>query len=348
MKYTFEVIALHNILWEEMTLCYDHTVFKSKNWSNFLKEFYKVDPFVVSVSEKDRVIGYFYGQKIKKFGFQIVASPFEGWSTSFQGLSMLKEISVNQRLDIYEELIPWLFENKHCSYFQVLDWQLEVAECLHRNFTIELTKGYVLDLTKEKEELYKNMSYSSVRYSINKSQKKGVEVKEICDINEYVQEYNQQLEEVFNRQGLKPTHSKEQTAVMLKNTLSENMLALYAVNSEGQSLGSAFFPYAGNYGFFSGGASYQSSQSLCPNEPIMWNAIERLKDKGVKYMEFGGGRRYKEKYGPLPYVKPKIIAAKYEWLIPAKSFAKSSFYGVRKIKALLKGKKVNNGINAGI
>ena len=331
-----------------MALCYDHTVFKSKNWANFLREYYKINPFVVAVYEKDKVAGYFYGQKIKKFGVQIVASPFEGWSTSFQGLSMYKEITVNQRLDIYEELIPWLFKNRQCSYFQVSDWQLEVAECLHRDFTIELMNGYVLDLSKDKEELYKKMSYSSVRYSINKSKKKGVEVKEISEINQYVHEYYQQLEEVFHRQGLKPTHSKEQTTAMLKNTLYENMLALYADNNEGQSLASAFFPYGGNYGFFSGGASYQSAQSLCPNEPIMWSAIETLKDKGVKYLEFGGGRRYKEKYGPIPYVKPKIIAAKQSWLIPAKSFAKSSFYGVRKFMALKKRKKVNHGINTGI
>lgn len=348
MKYTFEVISSSDILWDEMALCYDHTVFKSKSWSNFLREFYKINPFVVAVSEKDKVTGYFYGQKIKKLGIQIVASPFEGWSTSFQGLTMLKEITVNQRLDIYEELIQWLFKNKYCSYFQVSDWQLEVAECLHRNFTIELMKGYVLDLTKEKEELYKNMSYSSVRYSINKSKKKGVIIKDISNISEYAKEYYQQLEEVFHKQGLKATHSKEQTTVMLKNTLYKNMIALYAVNSEGQSLASAFFPYAGNYGFFSGGASYQSAQNLCPNEPIMWSAIEMLKDKGVKFMEFGGGRRYKEKYGPIPYVKPKIIAAKQIWLIPAKSIAKYSFYGIRKIMALLKGKKVNLGTNTGI
>jgi len=344
MKYTFEVITSPDVLWDKMASCYDHTVFKSKNWANFLKEFYNVAPFVVSVSEKDKEIGYFYGHKIKKLGVQIVASPFEGWSTSYQGLSMLKEITVNQRLDIYEELIAWLFKNKHCRYFQVSDWQLEVAECLHRNFTIELQKGYVLDLTKDKEELYKNMSYSSVRYSINKSRKKGVEVKEISDVNEYAHEYYKQLKEVFQKQGLTPTHSMEQTRTMLQHTFSENMIALYAVNPEGECLASAFFPYAGNYGFFSGGASYQSAQSYCPNELIMWSAIEMLKDKGVKYMEFGGGRRYKEKYGPTPYVKPKIIVSSLPWLIPAKSFAKSAFYTVRKIGALLKGRRVNEGV----
>ena len=347
MKYNFDVVALTDIPWEEMALCYDHTVFKSKNWASFLQEFYKVNPFVVSITEKEKLIGWFYGQKIKKMGVSMVVSPFEGWSTSFQGLTMLKEISINQRLDIYEELISWIFEKKHGFYIQISDWQLEVAECMHRNFNIEITKGYVLDLTKNKDELYRNMSYSSVRYSINKAIKSGVVIKELNNADEYANEYYKQLSEVFSKQGLTPTHSKEQTAVMLNHTYPNNILAFYAEDVEGQPIASAFFPYAGNYGFFSGAASYLSAQKLCPNEPLMWKAIETLKERGVKYMEFGGGRRYKEKYGPTAYVKPKLVYAKNSWLIPAKSFAKSSFYDLRKIVAILKGKKVNNGLNTG-
>lgn len=336
-----------DIPWEIMSKCYDHTVFKSKQWAAFLEEYYKVKPFVIAVSEKEQVIGYFYGQKIKRMGIKIVASPFEGWSTSYQGLTMLSPISVHKRIDIYEELIPWLFKNKYCSFFQASDWQLEVPECVHRDLNFELIKGYVLDLTLSEEELYKNMSYSSVKYCINKANKNGVEISAVKDTKQYSRDFFSQLSEVFGKQGLKPTHTEEQTYCMLNHTLPNQMIALSATDREGSAVASAFYPYDGFYGFFSGAASLHSARNLNPNEPLMWEAIKELKNRGVKQMEFGGGRRYKEKYGPTPFVKPKLVAAKYPWILTGKNMAKSSYYGLRSLIALLKGSKVNIGQKKG-
>lgn len=345
--YNFNKLTQDQIPWEVMSMCYDHTVFKSKQWADFLKEYYKIQPFVIAVSEKEQIIGYFYGQQIKRMGIKIVASPFEGWSTSYQGLTMLSPISINKRIDIYEELIPWLFKNKYCSFFQVTDWQLEVPECAHRDVNFELIKGYVLDLTLTEEELYKNMSYSSVKYCINKANKNGVKINIANDIKQYAKDFYTQLSEVFVKQGLKPTHTEEQTYCMLNHTLPNQMIALFATDREGNTIATAFYPYDGFFGFFSGAACFHSARNIYPNEPLMWEAIKELKNRGVKQMEFGGGRRYKEKYGPVPYVKPKLIAAKYPWILTAKNMAKSSYYSGRSLIAKLKGNKANIGLSKG-
>ncbi|KGN98574.1 hypothetical protein HR11_08560 [Porphyromonas macacae] len=339
----FEIVKEVDIPWDTLKSCYDHTVFKSKNWSLFLKEYYHILPFVISISENENIIGYFYGQKMKKMGIKIVASPFEGWSTAYQGLSMLAPISIHKRIDIYEALIKWLFDEKLCHLFQVSDFQLEVAECLHRNLNIELLKGYVLDLTLSEEELYSNMS-SRAKDPIKKSIKRGVVVKQMTDVNVYAHYYYMQLCDVFKNQGLTPTHSEQQIISMLTNTSPDSMLCLYSESADGEIISTGFYAYDGIYAFYSGAASYKKGQNLCPNEILMWEAIKILKQKGVKYLEFGGGRRYKEKYGPKSFVKPKIIAAKYKWLLGAKQNAKDIYYGLRNTFGRLKGHKINNGL----
>ena len=341
----FRLLDKESIPWELMEGCYDHTIFKSKEWADFLEKTYKALPFVVEITERDAVIGYFYGQRIKKFGVTIVASPFEGWSTSYQGLTMLSQISIHKRIDIYEELIAWLFEYKHCLFFQAADWQLEVPECLHRDLTVKLVKGFALDLTQSEESLYKNMS-SRAKDPIKKSQKRGVKIQKCSDINAYADSYQLQLEDVFKQQGLSPTHTKGQT-IKLLSALKDKVLALYATDESGENIASSFYVYDGDYGFYAGAASFKEKQILCPNEPLMWEAIKELKKLGVKQLEFGGGRRYKEKYGPRSIVKPKIIATKYHWLITARSIAKNSFYGMRRVFSMIKGQRIKTGKKIG-
>lgn len=343
----FKLISDKDIPWDIMQNCDDHTVFKSKEWANFLENTYHVKPFVIEISENEKVIGYFYGQRTRKFGLKIVASPFEGWSTSYQGLTMLAPISVHKRIDIYEVLISWLFKNNYCHYFQVSDWQLDLPECLHREKKVRLIKGYLLDLTKNEDDLYKQMS-SRAKDPIKKSIKRGVSIVECSNIIDYAQNYQKQLQDVFRQQGISPTHSQNQTISMLSSLASnKKMLALYAIDESGESIASSFYVYDNHFAFYAGAASYKEKQILCPNEPLMWEAIKELKKRGVKQLEFGGGRRYKEKYGPKSIVKPQIIAAKYFGIIEAKDMAKKLFYGLRSLVATLSGTKVNSGQNMG-
>lgn len=331
--YEFRIVEQDKIAWDKIESCYDHTVYKSQVWLEFLNKTQAIKPFVVEISFKDQLLGYFVGQIFKKI-FKIVASPFEGWTTSYQGLSFISPISVRERVAIYEELISYLFTNKICSMFQATDWQLETEAIKDSNLNYELLKGYKIDLNQTEEQIFKNFSSSSCQYAIKKSHKLGVEIREAKDLSQFAQHYYNQLLEVFGTQGLKPTYSINRVISLIdKLHQSGKLLLLEAVSTDGICLATGIFPGDNNIAFFWGGASYKKYQKYCPNEPIMYEAIKYWKNYGAAEFEFGGGSKYKEKYGPIPYVKPKIIASKYKGMLFLKSMAKKTFYSSREVKS---------------
>jgi len=170
--YHFKKIEISDIPWDKIESCYDHIVFKSKAWVGYLIQNKKITPFILGIYKEERLLGYFIGSKFK-FIFTVIASPFEGWTTPFQGLSMVDSVSVNQRIEIYKELIQFLFKSGECSYFQATDFQLEVANVAHSTLKYEIYPSYILDLTPKIEELFRNMN-SGARRQIKASQGRGI------------------------------------------------------------------------------------------------------------------------------------------------------------------------------
>ncbi len=334
--YSFEITNQKNIDWKKIESCYDHTVFKTKEWMDFLIETQSIDPFVLKIIDKDQLIGFFVGEKFTKL-FNIVASPFEGWTTSYQGLSMLIPISNEDRIIIYKDLINFLFKNRICSVFQASDWQLDLDAVKNSGLRYEIIRSYRLDLTQTEDQIYKKFSSSSCQYSIRKSQKNGVVIRKSEDIDQFVQQYYTQLTEVFEKQKLKPTYKIDRIGSLIeKLDHSENILLLEAVSSEGICIATGIFIGDNNLAYFWGGASYTKYQSLCPNEPIMYEAIKYWKRNGYKEFDLGGIRKYKEKYGPDYIEKPKIVASKYQGILELKNIAKKAYYGLRELRANFK------------
>jgi len=334
--YKYQIIEKDTIPWDVIESCYDHTVFKSRVWTEFLFSTQNVGLFIVQIFDNEQLLGFFIGEKFSKL-FSIVASPFEGWTTSYQGLSMLIPISGEIRINIYKSLISFLFKNRICSVFQATDWQLNIDAIEHTGLKYEIIKGYRLDLTQSEEEIYKKFSSSSCQYAIRKSQKNGVVIREPKDINHFIHHYCNQLEEVFEKQSLKPTYKIDRVVTLVeKLELSGKLLLLEAVSSDGTCLATGIFVGDNKLAYFWGGASYSKYQKLCPNEPIIFEAIKYWKKRGCTDIDLGGIRKYKEKYGPDYFEKPKIIASKYIGLLEVKSLIKKFYYGLREFEASFK------------
>lgn len=330
--FIFKKIERSKISWSEIENCYDHIVFKSRAWVEYIVHVKKVTPYILEVYNEEKLIGYFIGAKFNFF-FTIIAAPFEGWTTPFQGLSLLNPVSVNQRIEIYQSLIQFLFTNKECMYFQATDFHLEVAHVAHSNLKYEIYPSYILDLTPEIGELLKNMDHGA-RRQIKLAKSRGIAIRNSDDVECYVNNYYDQLCDVFSKQHLQPTHSKndikDQISAMFE---ADKILLLEAVSSDNNPLASLFIAFDNKIAFGLGAASFREYQKLCPNEPLMFEAIKQLKNRGITMLEFGGRRNYKEKYGPVPYIKPRIIASRYKGVIEFKGFAKRTYYKTRELIA---------------
>ena len=331
MEYTFSRITVDDINWSKIEGAGDSTIYKTSAWFNYLYHWKKLRPFIVEVAT-DCVIGYFVGELINK-GIKIIGSPFVGLGTAHQGLSTLSQISSQERLSIYSQLAKWVFENKLAHFIQVEDWNLSMSDMKESNIIYEGHDGYMIDLSQSEEQIFKNMHQKSCRYSINKSKKLGICIRETHDVDRFVDVYYDQLLEVFKKQGLVPTYDKSCVKSLVDSLYPEHMLLLEAVTPDGAIAATGLFPGEKNIAIFWGGASYQKYQNLCPNEPLIWEAIRMWKSRGTKVFDLCGIRPYKLKFGPVLYTKPRLIFAQHTILISLKKLIKKIYYGCRNIGA---------------
>lgn len=333
MKRNFKIVSSSDELWKEIEATYDSCVYKTKNWYEALKISNKVDIIIIEVSHNNQVLGWFTGGVIKKFGFKIIASPFEGWGTSYQGLSLIRMTSKSERIDIISELKDFLFRDLRILFFQIADWQLDNEDLLGTGIYTEQINSYMLDIAPSVDELFKSFKQKSCQYSIRKAQKNGIIVKEPIDLVAFGHEYYKQLEDVFIKQNLKPTYDENRVQTILsKMDKDKNMVVLEALHPEtNKSMACVIFFYHNELAFYWGASSWREYQKLCPNELLMFESMKILRERGCKILEMEGIRAYKEKYNPVRYSKPKLIFARFKCLITAKNLAKQSYYGLRKI-----------------
>lgn len=325
MQYNFHHIE--QTPWAEIEACADSTIFKTRTWAEFLTGTFGVQPYIIEIAHGGEVIGWFYGQLISRLGVKVLASPFEGWTTSYQGLCLMQEMSRENRQELYRQLFDYCFRTGVCHMVQVSDWQLaEDAD--------EQGKGIRLDISADEETLYRSFKQKSAQYAIHKAERLGVivrEVREVSDVEAFAHNFYTQLQDVFAKQGQKPTYDEARARMMLQHLLKEDkVVALEALHPEtGASMATIIFVHHNGLAFYWGAASWREYQKFCPNELLFFEACKRLKAQGVTMIEMMGIREYKLKYNPTYYNNDKLVAAKYPLLITLKNAAKRTYYKLK-------------------
>lgn len=102
--YKFTICEENDIPWTQIESCSDSNIFHTRDWMKFLIVCKGLKPFVVRIHLDKKLIGFFIGYKFKKIGLNIIGSPFEGWTTSYQGICSLYSLNKKQRISIYKKL----------------------------------------------------------------------------------------------------------------------------------------------------------------------------------------------------------------------------------------------------
>lgn len=306
----------------------DNTCYKTKSWYDYIIA-QNCEPFIVKIFENNSLIGYFLGEKIKRI-ITLITSPFEGIGTAQQGLSMLKDVSPVERLQIYKELSEWIFQSKIGIYLQVEDWQLRMEDVEGMSgFYYEPHRVKFVDLSLSEEEIYSNM-HQDCKYSIRKATKNGLFVREASNVFEFLDIFYQQYIAVHAKRGTIPTHSKDNIRDLITALYPNNVLLLETVTTTGQVAATGIVPYGGTYASTWQTASFQELQNLRPNEILRWEAMRRTRAKGCRVINMCGTQEYKDKFGAKLVHCPRMIYCRYPILILLKNFVKKSYYTLRK------------------
>jgi hypothetical protein len=238
------------------------------------------------------------------------------------------------RVDALFALDDFAFYELHCIHIEIMDRYLTTSDLKEAGYLYDdkAFSGFEIDLTRDEETLFASME-SACRRCIRKAAKVGVKI-EVADDKLFADDYYAQLEDVFAKQGLVPTYSKERVMFLIECLLpSGQLLLVRARDSEGNCIGTGIFPALNDTMYFWGGASWRSFQSLRPNEAIQWFAMRYWKDKGIKKYDMG---EYKRKYGGYEIVVPWGRKSKYLILEQLRNFGKNIFNAKQRIYGLIK------------
>jgi len=304
---TFEQINFEDVNWQSMYEFGELNIFQTLPWLNLIVDTENAKPVVVVIMSDGRIIGYFTGLLINKFGLKILGSPFRGWNTYFMGFNLSSDAS---RREILQKFPDFVFKKLGCHYLEIIDLNLDMDDSSGLSYTVENLPWFAMDLTKSEEELLANMK-RQCRGNIRKSTRSGVYIEQASEIS-FADEYYDQYTEVLTKHSLEPTYSLESVRKMIAQLLpTGNMLLLRAKSAEGICIATGIFIGLNKTGVFWGAASYSNYQSLRPNEPLAWHGIKTMKARGIEILHFGGeAEEYKKKLGCQEIEIYRIMRAK--------------------------------------
>ncbi len=307
---TISQVPLDRVPWAELDRLPDRLVTQTRAWLDFLRASQRAEPVIGALHFGDgNPVGYFTGLVTRRFGVRMLGSPLPGWTTAYQGFNLIEPIA---RADAVTALTRFAFGPLRCHHLELRDRFLTTPPAdprLHREEFVT----YDIDLTPAEEEIFASFS-SACRRAIRKAEKVGVQVEEASPAG-FAAEYFAQLEEVFAKQGLRPTYDVQRVEQLIRHLAPTGaLLLLRARDADGSPIATGLFPGHATTAFFWGGASRQSGQQNRPNEAIMWHAIRAWKARGATTLDLGGGGDYKRKYAGTDVAVPHLARSRVEVL----------------------------------
>jgi CelD/BcsL family acetyltransferase involved in cellulose biosynthesis len=284
----------------------DRTLYQSPPWLSFLEETQKGEIVIAALREGNAVLGYFAGLMIRRFGLRILGSPLPGWTTSYMGFVLEPKVS---RTDALEALRHFAFRDLRCRHLELMDRNLDVGAIKDR-YAFTRYNGFEIDLNLAENDVFSNFSYEC-RHCIRKAVRSGVVIQEANDAG-FVDDYYGQLTDVFAKQCLIPTYSRERVTALLRHLQTTgNLLLLRAIDADGHCIATMITLAMHDRAEVWGGASWRAYQHLRPNELLVWHTCRYWKSRSIQSLDLGGAGDYKRRYGGHEIAVPWIRTSRY-------------------------------------
>jgi hypothetical protein len=308
-------------------------IYHTDAWLRFVAESQGATPVRAELAERGRVVGETCGLVVSKLGMRIYGSPLPGWTTMYMGFVLEPGVP---RWEALDALRTFVFGELHCVHLEVVDRHLTAGGAPRPHTIREHVESFETDLTRSEDELFGRMD-PACRRCIRKAEKSGVTIEE-ADDDAFADDYYAQLVDVFRKQGLVPTYGVERVRALIGClSRSEQVLLLRARHPDGTCIATGIYPGMNRVAQFWGNASFRSGQALRPNEALNWFAIRTWKRRGAEVFDWGGGGRYKEKYGCTPVRTPRFCESKYSVLTHLRQAAMLAFQGRQRLLGALAG-----------
>ncbi len=317
----------------------------NKSWLDFIISEVRGEFLGLCIQHVNGELHYFIGIAFKKFGVKIIGSPFPGWGTSYMGIVGNGVISGA----LISSLLGYLFNRFPTSYVEIISnlefsGQPEIQGC-----EISQVGSLVVDLNKGIDNLYKDLK-GDCRTFLRQFESKGGVISEECPTLNFVDLFYEQLCQVFERQGMVPTHSYTRVKNMLSylSTSEIDLLCLQAKDSDSNSIASGIFFGLNDTFYYWAGASTTDGQQFRPTESMIWYAIKYFEEKGYKLCDLMGERDYKLKFSPNKITYSRIVAANPKFLYKLYRLSYSGYLLINRFRGFNFLQKSDNKISSNL
>ncbi len=330
-----KIIDPHAVDWALLDAFADRTVFQTREWLHFVHETQRAKVVVCELTESGQTVGYFSGLVFSRFGVRILGSSFPGWTTPYMGFNLIPGASRKAALAAIEH-IAW--DTLKCLHMEVSDPFFSVEDGQQNGFSAEAFISYRTDLTEPEDKMFSKMD-SACRRCVRKAEKSGVTIEEAHD-PAFADEYYEQLQDVFAKQGLVPTYPIERVRALIRNLEPVGrVLLVRARDPQGKCIATGIFPGFNKIAEFWGNASFRASQNLRPNEAIHWYVMQYWKSRGVEVYDWGGEGTYKEKYGCVPHRVPWFTKSRFGVISTLRTQARAMYERKQRFQGWLQNRR---------
>lgn len=291
-------------------------------WLKFINKLKGANPLVLRVfDDTGTYIGQFVGCTCRFLGIRVLGAPFWGWVGQHMGFDLKVPVKKSQLID---DLIDYAINELKVGYVQFTDFKIDypdIEECKHKLVPGERYLTCYVNLSKSKEELFKNLK-SGYRTCIRKFEKDGGIIEEDYS-DAFIEEHHKQLAHVFTRAKHKtPNYRKKMYLMYHSPDFSKganNKFGVYSIkallpvgpNGSMKCVASSYYVHNGYMAMFASNASYSEYLKSCPNQALTWHAMMAFKDAGLNYLDMGGSGTYKLNFtGGDWEPRPTIIYSK--------------------------------------
>ncbi|MFN7149502.1 MAG: GNAT family N-acetyltransferase [Microthrixaceae bacterium] len=295
---------LAEVPWTQLEARPGRSVFASRAWLDFLVASQGARPVVAHLLVDGEACGWFTGAVVRRLGLKVLGSPLRGWTTSWMGFDLDREVPADALLGAARRLA---FSELGCVHLELMDRAVVAPDPLPRGFRVDRLPGWELRIDRDDDRLLEAMRPNG-RRDVRRALRNGIVVEEVDPAAEpgFAAEYYAQVRTAFAKRGVSPTYPQRRVEQMIEHLQPTGGLVLLRARTEdGRPAATGIFPGTpGGTAVFWMGASDPELQSSLPNEALMWQALRTWRDRGAVRFDFGGGGAYKRKYGGTPVEVP--------------------------------------------
>jgi hypothetical protein len=324
----FHRIPFDQVDWELLDSYADRIVMQRRGWLEFVQALTGGEIVIAQIEQDHETVGFYSGILFRRCGVPILGSPFRGWTTAYMGFNLQPDIP---RVDAVLGLDRFALRELGCLHFEVMDRWLSGDSVAELGIPFRIVRNIGTDLTRSEDELFADMS-SACRRAIRKSEKSGITLEQ-AEAEGFAEEFYPHLQDVFAKQGMRPTFAIERVRQLIKHVHPSGDLLLARVRDpEGRSIATGIYPGFRGFSLFWGNGSLRPYQMHRPNEALHWYAMRYFKQKGIPLHDWGGRATYKAKYGVSTFSVVAFRKARFGAIQYARDLAEKIYYYPRHLR----------------